>query len=142
MLVPFKREHVAAMHIKDSEAEDMACEGMAASLEWLERTGNGKTLFAPDNKTVLGVMGVVPMTPGVCEVFVIPSKEQARYAKLFASEIKKELWAMRPKFRRIQAVARPEQFYSRWLSWLGFSPEGVLRKYGLDGKDMLMWSIV
>ena len=142
MLIPFKREHILNLHVREPEAEEMACEGMAASLEWLERSGNGKTLLTPDGKTILGVLGVVPMTPGVCEVFVIPSKEQEHFAKLFASEVRKELKALRPNFRRIQAVARPEQFYSRWLSWLGFSPEGVLRKYGIDGKDMLMWSIV
>lgn len=142
MLVPFRREHILGMNIKDSEAATMGRDDMAAALEWLETTGNGATLYAPNGKTVLGVLGAVPTVPGVCEVFVIPSKEQARYAKTFVLAVKDKLCSLRPKFRRIQAVSKPDEFHTRWLSWLGFQTEGVLRKYGPNGEDMIMWSLV
>lgn len=140
MLVPFRREHILGLNVKESEADMLGRDDMAAALEWLERTGNGATLFSKDGKT-LGILGAVPTVPGVCEVFVIPSKEQARYPKAFASAVRDRLYSLRPKFRRIQAVAKVDEFHSRWLSWLGFKQEGILKRYGINGEDMSMWSL-
>lgn len=141
MIVPFSLSHVAQMTFKDDVSGTMARPEMAPALEWLAKTSNGRTLVSADGKTILGVLGVVPMTPGVCEVFIIASEQQKDHPLTFARAIRKELFTLKAKFRRIQAVSKPDAFHRRWLSWLGFLEEGLLKKYGLDGEDMLMWGL-
>lgn len=141
VLTPFNRTHMQHLNVKPDSAGTMERADMAPALEWLEQTGNGVTLFTQDRSVVLGVLGAVPTLPGVCEVFVIPSKEQAKHPHAFARAVRAQLCTLKPKFRRIQAVAKIDAFHARWLSWLGFSCEGVLRKYGTHGEDMAMWSL-
>lgn len=141
VLMPFNRTHMLGLNVKADSAATMDRPDMAPALEWLENTGNGATLFSEDRKTVLGVLGAVPTLPGICEVFVIPSKEQAAHPHAFARAVRAQLYTLKPKFRRIQAVAKIDSFHARWLSWLGFVCEGTLRKYGTNGEDMNMWSL-
>ena len=140
-LIPFSIEHIGQMDIKDDASGTMARPEMAPALEWLKASRNGKTLVSSDGKTILGILGVVPVLPGVCEVFVIASKDQLKFPMTFARAVKKEIGQLRLKYRRIQATAKDDAFHNRWLSWLKFEREGVLKSFGLDGEDMVMWGL-
>jgi len=140
-LIPFSIEHIGAMSIKDDASGTMARPEMGPALEWLRASRNGKTLVSADGKTILGILGVVPVLPSVCEVFVIATKDQLAHPHTFARAVKKELCTLATKYRRIQATAKDDAFHSRWLSWLGFEREGVLKQFGLDGEDMVMWGL-
>jgi hypothetical protein len=59
----------------------------------------------------------------------------------FARVVRRELFTLRSQYRRIHTVSKCDEFHYRWLSWLGFSAEGVLKSYGLEGEDMIMWSM-
>jgi len=141
MLIPFKVGHIAGIDLEEKAAETVARPEMAAALDWLERTGNGKTIASANGRIMLGVMGLVPLIEGVCEVFVVASKDQKQHPATFARTVKKELLELRPKFRRIQAIAKNDAFHDRWLFWLGFEKEGILKKYDFDGSDMAMWGL-
>ena len=136
----FSREHLLRMTPKAGDAEELVKTAPHLA-DRLEEMGAASILTA-DGKTVLGVMGAVPTLPGVCEVFVLASEAQARHPITFAKAVRKELYTLRAKYRRIQAVSRDDSFHSRWLSWLGFEREGLMRKYGLHGEDMVMWGLV
>lgn len=43
---------------------------------------------------------------------------------------------------RIQAMCRIDPIYMRFLGFLGFHYEGCLKKFGLNGDDMLIYSII
>ena len=141
-LIPFSLEHISCLNVKEDALGTMARPEMASALDWLSATRNGKTLTTPDGKTVLGILGMVPVLPHVCEVFVIASKEQMAHPMTFARAVKREIGHLRLKYRRIQATAANDKFHARWLSWLGFDREGVLKSFGLDGEDMVMWGMV
>jgi hypothetical protein len=100
----------------------------------------GHTLCLDDG-TVLGIIGAVQMIPGVCEVFILASEEQAAHPIPFGRLIKREVFTLRKEYRRIQAISKPDDFHKRWLSWLGFKAEGTLKAYGMDGSDMIMWGL-
>ena len=135
-LIPFRAEHLAVMDIKDDAKSAAEHPAMIPALEKV-----GRTLMADDGKTVLGVIGAVPCLPGVCEVFVLATKTQSHFPVSFARVVRRELFTLRSQYRRIQSVSKCDEFHYRWLSWLGFSAEGVLKSYGLEGEDMIMWSM-
>ena len=138
LVVPFTPEHLAALRPKVGEAEEIA--GMPGVAARLAQMG-AKTILASTAGPVLGIMGLTPVLPGVCEVFVLATRDQAVYPISFAKSVRKELYTLREKYRRIQAIARDDGFHARWLGWLGLEKEGVLRKFGLHGEDMAMWSL-
>lgn len=135
-LVPFIPEHFARMDVKADAREAAKHPAMIPALERV-----GHTVLANDGYTVLGVIGAVPTVPGVCEVFILATETQARFPVSFARVIRKELFTLKDKYRRIQSVSKCDEFHYRWLSWLGFSAEGVLKRYGLNGEDMIMWGM-
>lgn len=139
-LTIFSREHLARMTPKAGDAAEIVSSAPRLA-ERLEDMG-AASILTPDGKTVLGVMGAVPTLPGVCEVFVLASEAQQHHPVTFAKSVRKELYTLKEKYRRIQAVSRDDDFHSRWLSWLGFEREGVLKKYGLHGEDMVMWGLI
>lgn len=134
----FCREHLARMNVKADAKEIAALPGVPERLEGL----NAASILSADGKTVLAVMGAVPTLPGVCEVFVLASEDQMRYPITFAKCVRKELCTLKGKYRRIQAVAKDDDFHARWLGWLGFEREGVMKKFGTHGEDMVMWGLV
>ena len=134
--VPFVKEHMDLMDLREDAQEVAAFPQLVPVLEKI-----GFTILAADGVTPLGVMGVADTIPGVCEVFIIATKTQSRFPVSMARIVKKELFRLRLKYRRIQATSKGDDFHYRWLSWLGFHPEGVLRKYGLNGEDMIMWGM-
>jgi hypothetical protein len=73
---------------------------------------------------------------------VVPTEEQSKHPHTFSRSVKNELFSLKRKYRRIQAIAKDDEFHGRWLSWLGFKREGVLRKYNFEGEDMVIWGMV
>ena len=137
MIVSFSPSHLREMAPTPDAAAVIEMPGVA---EALERTGS-KTLLSPAGE-VLGVIGFVPLVPGVCEVFILATHTQRRYPVAFARAVRAELFTLKNKYRRIQSIAKCEQFYFRWLTWLGFKPEGIMSKYGPNGEDMALWALV
>lgn len=140
MLIPFAAEHLEHMAVKaDAKAVAVAA-GTREALVKLAGLGMSRTLM--NGSVVLGVFGAVPTVPGVCEVFILASADQKRFPIIFAKTVRRELYTLKGKFRRTQAVSKNDEFHARWLSWLGFEKEGTMRKYGVDGEDMVMWGLV
>ena len=135
-IVPFIPEHLKRMNVKADARSAAAHPGMIPALQRMGHTVLG------ENGLVLAVIGAVPMVPGVCEVFVLASEEQALYPVAFVKAVKKSLFPLLEKYRRIQTISKNDAFHLRWLTWLGFRAEGVMRKYGLEGEDMVMWGMV
>lgn len=142
MLIPFTVEHLECMTVKADAKAVAASAGTREALVKLAGMGMSRTLISDSSGTVLGVFGAVPTVPGVCEVFILASADQKRFPIIFAKSVRKELYTLKGKFRRIQAVSKNDDFHARWLSWLGFEKEGTMRRYGVDGEDMVMWGFV
>lgn len=138
IVAPFTPGHLLKLSPKKGDAETIA--EMAGTATKLLTIG-AKTMLTPKG-TVLGIMGAVPSIPGVCEVFIIASEGQKNFPISFARCVQKELCRLRLKYRRIEARTANDEFHKRWISWLGFEYEGIMRRYGLHGEDMILWSLI
>lgn len=138
LIIPFAPYHLKSMRAKSGDAKEVAGSPGIADRLWAL---GAKTIVAPGN-LVLGVMGRVEMLPSVCEVFILASEDQRDHPIIFARAVRKELYTLKAKYRRIQAVSSIDEFHARWLKWLGFEQEGVLKAYGLHGEDMAIWGLV
>ena len=137
-LVPFIPEHLDNLDAKVGDAAEAATFPDVA--DTLSRIG-AQTLLTDDRRIVLGILGVVPSVPGVCEVFIIASKDQARHPLAFARCVHREIGKLCSKYRRIEAKTADDEFHKRWITWLGFEREGTLKRYGLHGENMVLWSL-
>lgn len=86
--------------------------------------------------------GVQRIMPSVGEAWLMFSPKGREYIGVL-KKAKELLGSSMKSFQRIQAAADSrDSRYSSFLEHLGFTFEGVLRKYGIQGQDMRMYSIV
>mgnify|MGYP003149623582 CR=1 FL=1 len=95
------------------------------------------------NGHLIGAGGIYPVWDGLGEAWVLPSEQVARYKKSFVRLIREGIDRMTAEFefRRVQATARADaQTAQRFLEFLGFEREGLLRAYGPDGADHVLFA--
>lgn len=94
------------------------------------------------NGRFVGAAGIVSPYPGLGEAWAIAGPLVATHRAFFHRSIARMLrpLAQAMRVRRLQALVRQEFATShRWMRALGFKPEAVLRRYGLDGGDMTVY---
>jgi len=140
-LVPFKIQHLDLMDIREHELLGaFTLKNMRQRLENIEKTCMALTILYDGR--VLGVMGSIEFWPGVCEVWVIPSTHIKEYSLIFARVIKKNLKNLEDVYgyHRIQVTALHDELHNRWLSYLGFKCEGILKKFSMKKQDFSIWA--
>jgi len=142
-VIPFKKEHLEVMEIRDYEKQTV-CERpefKRAMAIWETSRIAGTIVY---DGRILAIMGSLDLWPGVCELFVLPSKYLSQYPIPFARCIKHAIYnsGMFDNYGRVQIQAADDKLHNRWLKFLNFEKEGTLRKYGLAGEDINMWARV
>jgi hypothetical protein len=103
------------------------------------------SMYGDDSK-VYGCAGFHEMWPGVCEAWL-----HAKEYKHFHSNMFMIIWYIRGAikvlhvsgFYRIQAAIKADELKSRKLvEVLGFKYEGLMKKYGPDKSDFIMYAKV
>ena len=103
--------------------------------------GPAWTVVAPDGEIVF-CCGLRDMWTGVAEIWAVFSPAAKKYpgTLMAAKSLMKSAWRM--GYDRIQAaldpVGCPEAI--RFDEKLGFSQEGILRRYGPHGEDRIMYA--
>ena len=95
------------------------------------------------NGHLLGSGGIFPVWDGLGEAWVIPSRLVQKHKKMFVKLIRENMARMTDEFqfRRLQATARADAPKSRrFLEFLGFEREGLLKAYGPDGADHVLFA--
>ena len=91
---------------------------------------------------ILCIAGYVELWPGVIEVWVIPSKIVPKNVRAFAQNFAAWITTLNKEYHRIQTSCLDDPLHNRWLTWLGFEKEGVMRKYTKDLEDYAMFAKV
>lgn len=141
--IPFKKEHIELMDIRQREYEYLsAVPNFGKRLEMLEQIHSAMTLAYKG--VVLAIIGYVPVIPGTHEVWLIPSNHVSEHSLAFARLLRYYKKEIMPTFdwHRLQMVAPDDKLHERWALFLGFQKEGILRQWGHDKLDYVMWSIV
>jgi len=140
-LVAFKAEHVDLLKIRAHELNTVF--KLANSYDGLKILEGLRTAWTVlyDGR-ILGVIGYFEMWPGVFEAFLIPSIYLTKYAVPFARIVKRHFDTLAEfhKCHRVQAIALNDALHDRWLTYLGFSCEGVLKEYNVERKDYKIWA--
>ena len=144
MIKPFKAEHAYEILDRNVREENIQLSRLgdfgAIARAW--ETGGPSYTFFMDGQAVF-CAGVVDMLYQRGEAWSLLSSLFYKHPKLCARIIKKELGKIIKEhdYKRVQSIIEPEDSRAiRFIEWLGFEREGLLRKYMPHEKDMLMYA--
>ncbi|MBR1625643.1 MAG: hypothetical protein IJ681_00695 [Bacteroidales bacterium] len=142
IVIPFKAEHVEVMDVRDYELNTtFTLANVQTALKVFEMSKKAGTIICEGR--VIAIMGVQDLWPGVCELWVLPSKYLHEYVFQFSRTILKAMNSgILNGYHRIQIRATDDELHNRWLKFLKFEKEGTLRKYDNLGNDMNIWARV
>jgi len=108
----------------------------------------GKAVTLRKNGKILAIAGLIPTFMGSANLIFFASKDlQAG----FDHHVAKAFWIFIStatlQYRRIQTTCLADDSKEairnrRFLEFFGFEKEGLMKKYGFDGEDVYMYSIV
>jgi hypothetical protein len=95
-----------------------------------------------EGEEVLAIGGYWPLNDQTCEVSFFPSVDFVARPLSVYRAVRKAVGDLKSTFVRVQLSCRAEDCFVRFAKSLGFEEEGRLRRFGRDGSDHLMMSIV
>lgn len=141
-LVPFHWAHPEAMDLRPHDRVYYDCiPNFREYLKLYMASGNALTAVVPEGMACC--FGVNAMWPGIAEGWMLTShlvdgypvsltRSTTRYFNRIATEM---------KLKRLQLTVNATNVVAvRWANALGFTREGVLRSYGADGADHIMFA--
>jgi RimJ/RimL family protein N-acetyltransferase len=139
----FKPEHLEVADIRPLESNGILnLPETQTRLEKLSQIGDATTLIYDGR--IIGFTGFLEIWPGVAEIWLIPTiyiqTASLTVARLLKNYVK--VLAKTFKLHRLQTVAPDDELHNRWMSWLGFQEEGLLRQYSQFKMDYKQWARV
>lgn len=104
-----------------------------AMLEHLSVMGESWSLFK--NGEFIAAGGVIPSHLGYGELWQVPSSQVGNYQLPYCKALKHYVERFVHQYSRLQTTCIHDDLHNRWMRFLGFEKEGVLKRYGLDGQD-------
>lgn len=138
--MPFNRVHYDAMNISQSDlVSQEKYMDVGAKLEAQSKVGFSATVFL-DLKAVMS-FGIVPIWNGVAEAWMVADNKiknkpyiLTKYSKRFIDIVPISL-----ALHRLQITVRIQDKRAvSWARFLGFTEEGILRRYGPDKANYYM----
>ena len=141
-LLPFEKGHLQFMTLRDREqmALNMAPPDFFSSIAALTITEFGEDGFF----RVLGVIGMRGLWAGVAEVFLIPCNNLTKRNTIaFVRQVRNAIIIAKEEYsiRRFQTVAVDDELHNRWLSYIGFVEEGLMKEYSVNSEDYKLWAL-
>lgn len=134
---PYKKEHVFQIKVP-YDLTDVSMDALSNDKDIV-----GYTLVEDD--VILAIGGVHNMWRGVGEAWLVISKfgfdkphTIAKWTNIMFDVLQEE-----HKYSRVQAaVSMQDETALRFVKWMGFEEEGIMRKFGLDGSDYARYAKV
>lgn len=143
-LITFDIGHIALMDLSGNHVDEMF--SMPNGIENLETAAaDGDAFTLMYDGRVMCVGGVHNIWPGCGQVWLIPSVYALQHPMVFARQVRRILDVMieTHQLHRVQALINTKLAPGeRWIEMLGFTKEGVLRKYSPQGNDYFMYGRV
>ena len=116
---------------------------------WSDRVGTARGVVASkcawsavDGDVLLGCAGIMRLWPGLGYAWALLTPA-GRQRPLVVTRLVRQGLAeamQREKYHRVQADAiKKHKEACRWLEVLGFTKEGIMRRYGADGEDFVRY---
>lgn len=140
-LIPFEIEHLEQINMRPMDHDMFNMFGGDPEVFKICEKGYGAT-YTRDGK-IIACGGVYPLWEGVGQCWMIASnnyKEHGlnvgRYMRLAIDTAQKQFG-----FKRVQGTTRADHGDAiDFLEWAGFKREGLLKNYGYNGKDHIMYA--
>lgn len=132
-IIPFKAEHLECMDIRKHE-EQLLIQYGAKHLE------KAMAITGILDGRIVACGGVFPYGNGNSDIWLIPSIYVANSPIFLAKEVRKWLNKIQKdlSLNRMQSFCINDDLHDRWMSFLGFTKEGVMKKYS-NGIDFAVW---
>ena len=133
--VPFKKEHLEVMDLRQHEADLLRDTDYAASLE------SGVNCTGLVDGRIICCGGVMVLHGGTANIWLLPSVHIDKATKTFVKGLREWLFTVREELGlyRMQSACVDDELHNRWMRSLGFKIEGVLNKF-FDGNDYVMYA--
>ena len=102
-----------------------------------------ETITVQKDGEILAITGLVIIHPGMAEIWSFTGKAIDKYKILFAqaSIMVVDFWIRKYNLHRLQANTHVEHATSiKWLEWLGFEREGLMRKFGASAENFYLYA--
>ena len=139
-IVPFSLDHFDLIDLRPSEQSRMKADPkMAEKLSALSTHGYGGTMLYDGR--VIAIFGYIMLWPGVIEVWSFPSIHVKQYSMQYLRTLKRYLDSLSEihDIHRLQSTAISDDTHDRWMKFLGFTCEGLLRQFSADKVDHKIW---
>lgn len=133
-LIPFKKEHLEIMDVRDHEKAFLTIQGL---IEYMERSVAVTGII---DGRIIGCGGVSPFAMGNAEIWLVPSVYVTEHTVEFSKAVRKWLFQIREDLalNRMQTDCLDDDLHNGWMTFLGFDREGTRKRY-FNGKDYGIW---
>ena len=127
-LVKFKKEHLEVMDLRPHE------ETLLKQTDYAQYLEQSVAVTGIVDGRIVCCGGLNIMPGGNADIWLIPSIHVKRHAKLFVKVLRDWLAEKREDFQlsRMQTICLNDELHNRWMKFLGFEKEGVLKKFCND----------
>ncbi len=141
-LIDFEADHAEELFTLDSSPA--TADSKYTLRNWIERMEKKDRAFTLiDNGHLVAAGGIIPIWDGMGEAWLIPSDVMPGYRLQVIKIVRKRIDEIidSDNLRRLQATVRADyDVATRFVEFLGFKREGLMRNYGPGGADHYMYS--
>ncbi len=140
-IVPFDPHHCQVMDIRDIEfADTFKLDDVYSRLQGVKESidrGEGEAGTFIYEGRILCCAGFRRMWPGLIEGWIIPSVWIKTAPVSFAKYMRRYVESVAKTFKchRFQTLSPDDEFHDRWMKWMKFEKEGVMKKYTHTKRD-------
>ena len=143
VIVPFIREHAQRFSASQPDLEGFDRNELKERIINQSTVGQGITVL--HRNKVIGIFGSTPIWQGLEEAWFLVDEAVRRYGIAMTKVAKKFILLkfQEDSLNRLQITVRCTDVRAyKWAKCLGFSDDGVMRRFGPDGSDYFLMSIV
>lgn len=146
VLVPveFHVEHLRLFQPRAQDAEGIfSIPGFFERAEMYQTASKEAGTFLHAGR-ILFCAGHIELWPGVAQVWMFPSVYVPEQPMDFCKTLKYYIDQIihDHDYHRVETTSPEDDFHTRWMEWLGFEKEGVMRQYSNTRTDYGMYARV
>lgn len=134
--VPFRVDHVDLMDLRPEEIAGSNLENARKRISELALQSEQALTYTYGGR-VIAAMGFMLIWDGVIQGWVVPTVYVADVPVAFAKTVKRYVESVAETFKchRFQTGSYVDPLHKRWMKFLGFESEGVLKQFTPDKRD-------
>lgn len=133
---PFRIEHVDLMDLRPEEISGSSLADAKKRISELALQSTQALTYTYDGR-VIAAMGFILLWDGVIQGWVVPTLHVYTVPVGFAKTVKRYVEAVAETFKchRFQTGSYVDPMHKRWMEFLGFESEGVMKQFTPDKRD-------